>query len=195
MNIIKNIFLSLILVVVILMIAVMLLLPFEVLQNEREIWWFIKLITGSLLFGWLLTIPITFYSAIAGIYDFEPKLLPNYSEDKDWIKKTLKKKSIAIFLGFASYFYSIYIFALAYFYLSERWTGSFKEDRKMDAISALYFSVVTISTVGYGDITPMGSLCKFLVMVEILLGNLFTILIFSSLVSFISKKSNTISSN
>jgi Ion channel len=47
----------------------------------------------------------------------------------------------------------------------------------------LYYSVVTISTVGYGDVAPASLVSKAFVMAEILFGIGFALLLFAMLVS------------
>jgi len=53
---------------------------------------------------------------------------------------------------------------------------------------ALYFSVVTITTVGYGDFFPSDPMGKFLVSFEAIAGTLFIVLV---LASFIGSHTNT----
>lgn len=45
-----------------------------------------------------------------------------------------------------------------------------QEDAELTFIAALYFSVVTISTVGYGDITPTTDLGKWFCIFYMLIG-------------------------
>ena len=47
----------------------------------------------------------------------------------------------------------------------------------------LYFSLITITTVGYGDITPSHMVSKAVVMTEIMFGATFVILLFTMLIS------------
>jgi hypothetical protein len=46
-------------------------------------------------------------------------------------------------------------------------------------MDALYFSIVTITTTGFGDISPRSPLAKALVCTEILFGLAYAVLIFS----------------
>jgi hypothetical protein len=55
----------------------------------------------------------------------------------------------------------------------------------MDAVTAYYFSVTTIATVGFGDIFPVSSRAKLAVMSEIFLGLLYSLFILANLASFI----------
>ncbi|HLC09260.1 MAG TPA: ion channel [Methyloceanibacter sp.] len=79
-------------------------------------------------------------------------------------------------------FYSLLVilFAAAYRLLSEYSDGPHfqiaTEPRGLSISEALYFSIVSISTVGYGDIVPVSSFARLLVSVEVICG--FMLLIF-----------------
>lgn len=55
----------------------------------------------------------------------------------------------------------------------------------LDVVSAVYFSVATIATVGYGDIVPVTPLARWAVIAEIIVGIAYTIYIFSALVTLL----------
>ncbi|OON95659.1 MAG: hypothetical protein ATN36_07655 [Epulopiscium sp. Nele67-Bin005] len=67
---------------------------------------------------------------------------------------------------------SIILFAYIFSFLIHNdpssFTGIRLEDPIKMSVDCLYFSVVTFTTVGYGDITPVSSLAKFLVALEII---------------------------
>jgi len=48
---------------------------------------------------------------------------------------------------------------------------------------ALYFSMITLTTVGYGDITPVATSARSLAMLEALTGQLYPAIIIARLVS------------
>jgi hypothetical protein len=50
---------------------------------------------------------------------------------------------------------------------------------KLNLGDALYFSTVSVTTTGYGDISPKSGLAKFVVCVQILFGVLYNVLFFS----------------
>lgn len=83
-----------------------------------------------------------------------------------------------------SYLITIYCFALAYSFIS-----NFKPERFKDSIdgmiASLYFSIVTMATVGYGDITPKDWLSRSFVSAEILIGVGFSIFFFSIIAGFV----------
>lgn len=76
-----------------------------------------------------------------------------------------------------SYFLTIYAFALLYQSLSV--ANPLRFNIALDLPTSLYFSVVTITTVGYGDIFANGRLARLLVSIEILVGVGYQIFFFS----------------
>ena len=61
----------------------------------------------------------------------------------------------------------IVVFAFTYLSLSRANPGNFSE--KLDHVSAVYFTVVTFGTVGFGDIVPKTDTTRLLVTVQIVL--------------------------
>jgi voltage-gated potassium channel len=59
-------------------------------------------------------------------------------------------------------------------------------DRSMDGFQGLYFSFVTLSTVGYGDIVPVSKVTRMLAMVEAVFGMFYVSLLIARLVSLYS---------
>ena len=76
-----------------------------------------------------------------------------------------------------SYFLTIYVFALLYESLSAANPQRFNV--ALELSTSLYFSVVTIATVGYGDILANGRFARSLVSIEILVGVGYQIFFFS----------------
>ena len=58
------------------------------------------------------------------------------------------------------------IFASLYLAMDQALTGAFS--RSMDKISALYFAITTLGTVGYGDITPVSPVAQIVVSIQML---------------------------
>jgi voltage-gated potassium channel Kch len=58
--------------------------------------------------------------------------------------------------------------------------------RPMDRDEAFYFSFVTLSTVGYGDITPVSHAARMLAVVEAMTGLLYVAVLIARLVSMYS---------
>lgn len=57
-----------------------------------------------------------------------------------------------------------------------------------DSSSLLYFSLVTVTTLGYGDITPATSLTRIISALEAVLGSLYLVIFIASLIPSHSKK-------
>jgi hypothetical protein len=77
-------------------------------------------------------------------------------------------------LVFAYTFQAIYFFAGA---------SSFNNISGSDLKTFLYFSFTTLTTVGYGDITPVHSLARSLANFEALVGQLYPAILIARLVS------------
>jgi len=100
---------------------------------------------------------------------------------QDAIDKTSNKKdrstltySDRIALSLRSYVELIFNYAAMYLIMPKQYFGS---GQVRDVIDAIYFSGVTITTLGYGDISPKEWAPKLLVVHEVLCG--FTLLIVS----------------
>ena len=76
-----------------------------------------------------------------------------------------------------AYALAILCFSVLYVYLVRRDEAAFSEILKFG--DAIYFSVVTMTTTGYGDISPKSGLARALVCIQILFGFLYNILFFS----------------
>lgn len=85
--------------------------------------------------------------------------------------KLMGSKNKKPFLMRSEYFACIFlalipVFALIYYLIGD---NQFKSD-SCDYFTFLYFSLVTITTLGYGDIYPVSGLAKLLVSLEVILG-------------------------
>ncbi len=67
-----------------------------------------------------------------------------------------------------AYFACIIFFAVVYFYCSPTALQNFNQE--LSPINALYFSIVTITTLGYGDILPTSEPMQLVISVQALLG-------------------------
>ncbi|WP_159006507.1 potassium channel family protein [Bradyrhizobium sp. S69] len=86
-----------------------------------------------------------------------------------------------------SYATTIYGFSLIYEIVDRLQPSSFSQ--RMDGpITAIYFSVATIATVGYGDIAPIRPIARVCTTAEILLGVFYSVFIFSIIASFIKQQ-------
>jgi hypothetical protein len=65
--------------------------------------------------------------------------------------------------------------------------GRIEGAKEMTSFTSVYFSFITLSTVGYGDITPVASVARMLAAAEAMTGTLFVAILISRLVSLYSK--------
>ena len=56
-------------------------------------------------------------------------------------------------------------------------------DHSMEGFNALYFSFITLSTVGFGDIVPVSSMARMLAITEAVFGMFYVTLMIARLVS------------
>jgi Ion channel len=91
----------------------------------------------------------------------------------------------------AGYLLLSMIFAIAYYLVETIQPGSFQMSSVQDQVrsglvmdrSFYYFSVVTLTTTGYGDILALTNSARTLVMMEALIGQLYTAILIARLVS------------
>ena len=89
----------------------------------------------------------------------------------------------------AAYLLFALIFASAYTWIDLHVPDAFHENRALAAVDAdpmqrfLYFSLTTLTTVGYGDVTPVQPYARSLAMLEALIGQLFPAVLLARLVS------------
>ena len=74
-----------------------------------------------------------------------------------------------------------------FFYLN--WASSFKDDYSVLAsgTGAIYYSLVTMSTLGYGEVTPLHGSTRALVTMQTIIGMFLIILIISRVMSYLPK--------
>jgi hypothetical protein len=94
------------------------------------------------------------------------------------------------------------IFTMAYWLVDQLTPGgAFSFNTKagkqsMNGFNAFYFSFITLSTVGYGDITPLSRIARWLAALEAMTGLLYMTVLIARLVSlYSSPKSDDSSSN
>jgi hypothetical protein len=59
--------------------------------------------------------------------------------------------------------------------------------RSMNGFTAFYFSFITLSTVGYGDITPVSNIARLLAAMEAMTGLLYVAVLIARLVAMYSR--------
>ena len=87
-----------------------------------------------------------------------------------------------LLLGLHNYFEVIIWFAAAYCYWQEWFKGSEKLSTLMGSI---YFSVLTMTTLGYGEIYPSVDQGRALVTIQLLIGIFITLVILARFISYL----------
>jgi hypothetical protein len=96
----------------------------------------------------------------------------------------------------AGYLLSGFAWSLAYSLLGRLDPSSFvftlspTSGQSMNGFGSIYFSFITLSTVGYGDIAPVSDVARMLAMVEAMFGMFYVALLIARLVSLYSPKSS-----
>jgi voltage-gated potassium channel len=92
-----------------------------------------------------------------------------------------------LYAALSAYLLAGIYFGLLYWVLEQRSPGTFAATSHFSQSSAIYFSFVTLATLGYGDITPRGDIARGLAIVEGVGGQLFLAVLVARLVSLYSK--------
>jgi voltage-gated potassium channel len=93
-----------------------------------------------------------------------------------------------LFAALSAYLLAGVFFGLAYWVIEQIGPGSFAAPGEFSRISALYFSFVTLATLGYGDIAPRSDLARGLALVGAVGGQLFLVVLVARLVSLWGRK-------
>ena len=93
-----------------------------------------------------------------------------------------------LFAALSAYLLAGIFFGLFYWVIEQIGPGSFSASGEFSRMSALYFSFVTLATLGYGDIVPRGDLARGLAIVEAVGGQLFLVVLVARLVSLWGRK-------
>ena len=97
-----------------------------------------------------------------------------------------------LYAALSAYLLAGIFFGLFYWVLEQSWPGTFVFAGDFSRMSAMYFSFVTLATLGYGDIVPRSDVARGLAIFEGVGGQLFLAVMVARLVSLYSrgKKSN-----
>lgn len=135
---------------------------------------------------WMLIAEYAFTSASA-FYGWRRRSLFTflYSHPPNWAR--LPRLSFVAVM-FVSYFFTIYAFGIAYLFLSHRDLTAFVPGA-LSFVDAMYFSVITAATVGYGDIHPATETAKVLVMAEVIISLMYVVFLFSAVSSYLQRSS------
>lgn len=87
----------------------------------------------------------------------------------------------------AGFVLAAFCFSVLYLYIVRvQGPGAFSADLNLG--EALYFSIVTMTTTGFGDISPKSGWAKFVVSLQILFGFLYNVLFFSIFAGFVGRR-------
>jgi hypothetical protein len=150
----------------------------------------------SLLFGAFMTFQLFL---VVFIYTWEA-MSPVYGLPRTIFFRSFKRNKSKGTQDDASHLYTgalimlsypmlIYAFAVLYVFVSRLDPTSFSSCLGLNGFDAFYFSLITATTVGYGDIAPTSVLAKSITMVQIFLSLGYAVLVFSALSSFFQHRS------
>ena len=93
-------------------------------------------------------------------------------------------ESERIFAALDAYLLAGLIFGVCYLILEQSWPASFgtAAANDLDPSGAVYFSFVTIATLGYGDIAPVSEAARGLAILEAVAGQLYIAVLVARLV-------------
>jgi hypothetical protein len=95
-----------------------------------------------------------------------------------------------IFAALDAYLLAGLIFAVCYWLIDQTWPGSFApaSEGPLTLPRAVYFSFVTIATLGYGDTVPVSDLARALAVLEAMSGQFYLVVLVARLVSLYARQ-------
>jgi voltage-gated potassium channel Kch len=93
-----------------------------------------------------------------------------------------------VYAALSAYLLAGLYFGLLYWVLEQLTSGAFTASGNFSRTTAIYFSFVTLATLGYGDIVPRTDVARSLAVVEAVGGQLFLVVLVARLVSLYSTK-------
>jgi hypothetical protein len=97
-----------------------------------------------------------------------------------------------IFAALDAYLLAGLIFAVCYWLLDQIWPASFgvASASDLDLAQAIYFSFVTLATLGYGDVVPASDSARGLAILEAVSGQMYLTVLVARLVSLYAKQAD-----
>ena len=92
-----------------------------------------------------------------------------------------------LYAALSAYLMAGIFFGLLFWVLEQSMPGTFTSPTHFSQTSAIYFSFVTLATLGYGDIAPRGDIARGIAIIEGVGGQLFLAVLVARLVSLYSK--------
>jgi voltage-gated potassium channel Kch len=93
-----------------------------------------------------------------------------------------------LYAALSAYMLAGIFFGLFYWVIEQIGPGSFSASAEFSRMTALYFSFITLATVGYGDIVPRSDVARGLAIVEGVGGQLFLAVLVARLVSLYGRR-------
>ena len=93
-----------------------------------------------------------------------------------------------LYAALSAYLLAGIFFGICYWVLEQIKPGTFAPSGDFSRASAMYFSFVTLATLGYGDVVPRGDIARGLAIVEAVGGQLFLAVMVARLVSLYSRE-------
>ena len=138
---------------------------------------FVILILNAFLTPWLVTLIVVYRLIDIFIYRlytiFVVRLI--IPDKTGWDLKSLNRSLVSLFINYLEI-----IFGFASLYLVTDSVGYNLDLSLSSWVDALYFSVITITTLGYGDIKPIAELGKWLTLLETMMGFILVVLVLGS---------------
>jgi hypothetical protein len=158
-------------------------------RNRRTLIWAAVLVVPAVICRWMNRfrpelVPREFFIA-AGLI-FLIFLIGNFFR---FILRAPRVNAEVLYAGLSVYLLLGLSWTLAYLFVAELVPGSFAfstgpaASQSMDGFNAYYFSFVTLTTVGYGDITPVSNGARTLAAMEAMAGTLYVAVFISRLVA------------
>lgn len=160
---------------------------FEQKPSEKEfmsyyvVTWLFMLLCSLLLASYLPTV----FAAIAGyrivdIIGYRVYFLLVKSRTDPWGRDSLRRSMVIVFLNACEIAAA---YAILYVTLGSIGPPGSKTSAVLDPLTAIYFSFVTMLTVGYGDLVPLDRRSRAIVLLELLSAFLFLLIVIPALVS------------
>jgi Ion channel len=95
-----------------------------------------------------------------------------------------------VFAALDTYLMAGLLFGVCFWTFEQIWPASFAapDAADLDPQAAIYFSFITLATLGYGDIVPVGSAARGMAVLEAVAGQLYLVVLVSRLVSLYSTR-------
>jgi hypothetical protein len=105
--------------------------------------------------------------------------------------RTGRVDSERLFAALDTYLLVGLIFAVGYLLLDQIWPASFGalHESDLELAPAVYFSFVTIATLGYGDVVPVSDVARGIAILEAVFGQMYLAVLVARLVSLYSQQS------